>query len=246
VRQLLPDRQGNIWLATNDGLYRIRRNSFRTWLNESGEGTGWIQSVVEDTEGRIWFLSKGRIGWVLQDEVHFAALPDNFGARIPLDATPAREGGILVSTTLTDSYRELWHWTPQVSRLVGRMDLWFDSRSMLKDRSGTLWIGTTAGLYRMEDDDLVEILVASEAEGKPVRALAEDRQGRVHAGVYGVGMFRLEAGGWCKLTQADDAAARVSSPTKRTCSNRSYSHSRSRKRHRSIPTCRAAVRRPSR
>ena len=52
VQSLFVDHAGTLWVAANNGLYWLPcgTRSFQT----SNLGLGWISSMSEDREGRLW------------------------------------------------------------------------------------------------------------------------------------------------------------------------------------------------
>ncbi len=82
-------------------------------------------------------------------------------------------------------------------------------RIILESRDGELWVGTDMGLWRREGGGFLQIQLPHASGHYPVRALAEDREGRIFAGAYHYGLYRL--GGtnrWQRLTTATDAGSK--------------------------------------
>jgi signal transduction histidine kinase/ligand-binding sensor domain-containing protein len=209
IRDLLGDDQGDLWVAAEDGLYRLRRNTFRTWLNRGERESAVIQSVAKGSQERLWFITPHQAGWVADRRVHFAPMPA--GSRILVSAAPALNGGIWVGEL---DHAAVWRWTAQQFKGIGEINSGKVLRPrdelinrLFQTKSGKLWAGTTAGLYSLKEGRFLKSALPAEAQGKGVSALAEDRQGRLYAGVYGVGLFRLNNEGWHRLTQAGEAGS---------------------------------------
>lgn len=66
-RTLFSDRNGNIWVGTESGLYKYLSERF-LYINESHQlPNSYIQSLDEDSEGKIWLAIKG-VGLIVLDK----------------------------------------------------------------------------------------------------------------------------------------------------------------------------------
>src|SRR5438046_643202 len=57
VTDILQDRNGFLWIATNDGLNRYDARSFEAFRHQADEHSlihASVLSICEDTTGRIW------------------------------------------------------------------------------------------------------------------------------------------------------------------------------------------------
>lgn len=60
IWQIVPDAAGGVWVATNDGLYRGRRNSVSyTFSRHPAAGNSTIHSLARESDGSLWFGEKG-------------------------------------------------------------------------------------------------------------------------------------------------------------------------------------------
>jgi len=84
-------------------------------------------------------------------------------------------------------------------------------RLILASRGGGIWVGTSAGLWRWESNRFTRVYLPQASGNYPVRALAEDREGRIFTAAYRYGLYRLEGGNtWQRLTTAaDDGSKRI-------------------------------------
>lgn len=60
VFKVMEDRQGYLWLATNNGAVRYDGHTFRTYTTRDGLANNTILNMAEDAAGRIWFISLSR------------------------------------------------------------------------------------------------------------------------------------------------------------------------------------------
>jgi len=203
---LALDSWGKVYLATEAGLLRVdpnRPNDFRVWSLSEGLPSLEVETVSITSEGRIWFASAHRVGWLdSQDHVHM--FPAQSG--LPHEK---------VVSILQDSERILW------VRTVGRLyrlnqgathfvselpDLppANDYGSPALDRSGNLMIPTVAGLYQRSAGQW-EVL--DQSRGMSVNttfAITEDRDGAYWIGLGGAGIQRwIGRKSWSSWTQAE-------------------------------------------
>ena len=86
---LALDHWGKVYLATEGGLLRVdpdRPNDFRLWSISDGLPSLEAESVSITSEGRVWFASGHRVGWLdSQDHVHMFP-----GAKRPRSRTCAQ------------------------------------------------------------------------------------------------------------------------------------------------------------
>ena len=66
--------------------------------------------------------------------------------------------------------------------------------AMMQDSGGTLWFGTSKGLFRLESGALVPASTLAELMHDRVSALLEDRHHNIWVGTSNSGLFRLAAG----------------------------------------------------
>lgn len=91
TRQILEDREGDIWIATHRGLDRFRRIRLRRAALPAGADAAI--SMAADAEGRVWAADSGSgVLWQLGADGAFHAVP---GPQVSL-VVPDGGGGILL------------------------------------------------------------------------------------------------------------------------------------------------------
>ncbi len=203
---LALDPWGKVYLATEGGLLRVdpdRPNDFRLWSISEGLPSLEAEAVNITPDGRVWFASAHRVGWLdSQDHVHM----------FPAQSGLPREQIISV---LQDFEKILWVRTaghlfrlsPGATRFVPELpDLppANDYGSPALDRSGNLMIPTVAGLYRRTSGQWE---VIDQSRGMTVNAtfaITEDREGAYWIGLGGAGIQRwIGRKTWSGWTQAE-------------------------------------------
>jgi ligand-binding sensor domain-containing protein/signal transduction histidine kinase len=158
---LLEDRDGNLWLGTlADGVLRYDRDhkSFVRYRNHVGDSDSLsenrVTSLFQDREGEIWVgLGATQPNFFFQRPPPFSTLPNNRG-------DPSNLGETLVNAIYEDAQGILWIGTTgalnRLDRSTGALTSYHipghgvsaDVLSIVGDRAGQLWVGTSGqGLY---------------------------------------------------------------------------------------------------
>jgi len=184
IYSLFEDREGDIWVATNNGLDRFRGLAVLTVsLNQ-----GHVWSVLAARDGSVWFgtsdgLNRWNEGQITTYRKGSSGLPDNY-----------------VESLFQDVQRRIWVSTR-------RSVAWFEDgrfhlvhgvpdgvHSITEDGAGNLWISTDGGLYRLRAGSVVErIPWASIGRGEVAFTLFSDPvQGGLWLGFHrsGVAYFK--------------------------------------------------------
>ncbi len=203
---LALDSWSKVYLATDGGLLRVdpdRPNDHRLWTLSDGLPSLEIDTVSITPEGRIWFASGHRIGWLdSQDHVHMfppqSGLPHERIISILQDFEK-----ILWVRTSAHLYRlnpGSTHFVPELPNLPPAND--YGSPTL--DRGGNLMIPTVEGLYRHVSGQWE---VIDQSRGMAVNAtfaITEDREGAYWIGLGGAGIQRwIGRKTWSGWTQAE-------------------------------------------
>lgn len=163
---VLQDRQGFVWVGTQDGLNRFDGYSFRVFRHNPADPRSihinFIESLHEDSLGGIWASNSN-----LRDTVsRFDPQSESF-VRLPVSALPPGARRSTVLPVYTDPWGVRWTGSADsgLTRLdphTGERTRWMhdpgnpaslsDNRiySITGDRAGRLWIGTRRGLNRFD------------------------------------------------------------------------------------------------
>lgn len=108
INNVLEDRQGNLWLATNNGIshWNVLTNRWLTYLQDKQDGASVFLALCEDDDGNIWagsyssgvYVLKGTTGKVIN---HFFYEKDEhgFSAKFVRDILKDRQGNIWIGGT---------------------------------------------------------------------------------------------------------------------------------------------------
>ena len=160
VHDIIKDKFGFIWLATEDGLSRFDGTNFKGYRHDPGNADGLmvnhITSLHESSDGTIWIGTNGG-GLCYLDRSKDSIY--NYKAKDPSQLGPAiiairgdKEGNVWIT-----SYGGLYIINPVREELVtGKFGLLRKAVAgmivtyFLQDKRERLWIGTNNGIYLYE------------------------------------------------------------------------------------------------
>jgi signal transduction histidine kinase/ligand-binding sensor domain-containing protein len=189
VRDLLEDREGNIWLAIErGGLARVRDAWFEVHT-VAGQSDLAVSSIAEARDGSLWI---GSLGGGVERRRH--------GIATQLALPRATAGGFVFSVQ-PDAGGRIWLSADQEDLFyvdgdrIRRAPVQVHGiKTMLADADGGLWLGTKSGLSRLDRGRLHVFGPEDGFERRDVRALARGPDGAIWIGTGDGTIYRHRAG----------------------------------------------------
>ncbi len=190
VNALCEDRQGKLWIGTNNGLNCLQDGKFTRYTTRQGLSHNAVLSIYEDSKNDLWIGTDGG-GLNRLREGKFTAHTIQEGL-----------ANDIVTAICEDEQGHLWIGTSGgLNRLAnGKFAVYTKKdgladgfvRAIYKDRVGSLWIGTNGGgLHRVRERKFENFSTSDGLSSDFVRAFCEDREGSLWIGTYGGGLNRL-------------------------------------------------------
>lgn len=218
VLSVFGGRDGSLWIGTRSGLHRYRDGT----LIDYPEAPGWIISILEDRDGRVWFTrssiadDKGPLCEIQGERAvcHGAAdgVPISNGRQLTVDA----QGNLW---TVSDHALMRWNkrsastwFPPGISAAAGAVspDV---LQGVFAAADGTIWVSATQptrglGLLRLVNDQL-QPFIAPELDGRKlsVGPVFVDRHHAVWIGTQDEGLYRLHDGKVSRFRARDGLSA---------------------------------------
>src|SRR5262245_46147358 len=183
ILALLDDSRGRLWIGTGDGLVRFDGRAFERV--PIGPPASVVLALGETPDGTVWVSTNRGIGRFAGGGGAFSFASD-----------------VVASFMLVDGKGRLWagapaliRWDASIGRFVdvgpaGMRERIGGVAGIVEDRTGTLWIGTRAGVvYRLRDGEAE--LMADPRTGA-LRGLLADREGNIWFGSDVGGLTRLK------------------------------------------------------
>lgn len=193
LRSLCEDREGNLWLGVGtSGLAALRRSNVRT----IGPPDGWegraVLSVSAGHDDGLYVGTEGA-GVYEYRAGHWTHFVGTSGL-----------SNLYVWAVSEDAQGRLWAGTwggglfvktgDRFAPAPGTENLTAPIPALLQGRAGSLWAGTGAGLLHLDKTNLTWFGSQRGLTLPDVRAVVEDREGRIWFGMSGGGLGCLEHG----------------------------------------------------
>ncbi len=202
VTAIAQDAQGFFWLGTQSNLLRWDGYRLRTYArNPDAPGSlpdNFIRSLLVDESGTLW------VGTNSGGLSRYDPQSDGF-VSVPVGPNGTRDGTIMA--LISDGHNGLWigtgHGIDHLNGATRRIDP-ADAKgptdsisALLLDNAGTLWAGTRRGLLRRQPADAgfrTYSLPTPHGSAPVIRALHQDKAGRIWVGLDLMGAYILERG----------------------------------------------------
>lgn len=195
------DRQGNLWIGTLDqGLYRLQKQSIRTYTKEQGLIDRDAYAIYQDRSGAVWIgawhsglsrFADGRFtNYTMAD-----GLPNELVTAVFED----REGRFWAGThgglAVFDNgrFRKAAEPTLPADAVV---------QVISQDRQGVLWFGTRLGVARYENGVTRFLTKKDGLAADDIHVILEGANGDLWVGGYG-GLTRIRNGQFTRWTEKD-------------------------------------------
>ncbi|HOY08025.1 MAG TPA: two-component regulator propeller domain-containing protein [Saprospiraceae bacterium] len=180
TRNVLQDRNGNMWLAGWDGIVGYDGKNFTNYTLKMGLQHFHVFSVLEDFAGNLWFGTIG--GGVYRFD----------GQSFKLYTSADGLASNVVFCMLEDKSGNIWLGTDHgASRYDGNTFTNLTTQQGLKgtivytmeqDIAGTFWFGTQNGVNRYDGSSFSEFKNKEGASFYQVRSIVEDKNGYIWIG----------------------------------------------------------------
>jgi len=206
-RKLLRDREGALWIGTDQGLFHVHQGRTDVFVRSDGLSGDNVSSLFEDREGNIWVATLNGLDRFRDFAV--ATISENQG----LSMVPAvsvlgdKDGGVWVGT-----FDGLNRWNhgqntiyrkrsvrpltrsahPQPVHEINDDGLPYDAlMSLFRDESGRIWVSTLRGVAYFEDGRFVPV---RSVPGGIVHSIAEESAGNLWINDQTNGLLHLLGG----------------------------------------------------
>ena len=188
ITWLYPDHRGALWIVAGEYLSRFADGRFINFAPGPDLPVSAVRLVCEDPNHDLWVAGFGGVGKMA-------------GGKFTMVIGSAALAGLIGTSMAVDARGTLWLAGNQglLRRLPdGRMHKFGTAdglpdlrlRTVLPDRDGGIWVGSDAGLARLEGDRFIVTPAEGVHERTQVRCLFEDREGDLWVGTN-TGLIRL-------------------------------------------------------
>ncbi|HTT61526.1 MAG TPA: two-component regulator propeller domain-containing protein [Bryobacteraceae bacterium] len=191
IQALAETPDGSLWIGTENGLSCLRNHGFTNYSTRDGLPSDTIRALWAEPGGPLWITTTAGVrAW----------------------RTHGFERDHSIEKMARGSFRQLLRTPNGDTWLAGDKGLTvlpangagpphslaaaLTVRALLRESpAGTLWIGSTAGLYRIINGRISAYDLDSHARHPEITALLQDRDHNVWVGTLGDGLFRINPEG---------------------------------------------------
>lgn len=210
------DHEGNLWIATQRGIFSYDGNQIRNWPLDSqnpNEDFPFVGSIADHPDSTIWLGSYGK-GLFFKERgsgIFRRYIPEQYDAR----SSEMDYGHLNVLDLMVDHKNRLWVATygkglflitandPPLSFQSQKNNpnsiSYNDILTLYEDNNHVIWAGTDGGGASYYDENLHKFNVFTNAMVPPdinmdvIRSILVDREGSVWLGTSGKGLTRFTA-----------------------------------------------------
>lgn len=206
ISGICEDAQGSLWVATDSGgLNRLRPQAHQLFDRERGLFDNYSYTVAADRQGDVWLANRdggvARVRDTVVDPIARRAGWRSFSAR---SVYPANDGGVWITSGLGVFRTEAAN--PDVIQRIPELGLQRNVRATFVARNGDYWLGLDPDrVGRFRDGKLTVFGPEQGFDGREIRALAEDAEGRIWLGAMNGALFRATPTGFERVPFPESA-----------------------------------------
>ncbi len=184
VRQLAEDSRGGLWIATSDsGLFRIEKGTVAKFSQRDGLPAGNVACLFPGQHGDLWACTAGGLAQIKDGKIRLLGNAPTLAGGGIAAAAQRKDGTIWMGGD--GGELSIWTGAQFSSYSLHSVPRYAGIQAMLSGSDNTLWIGTTAGLIRLEDGREQRFTKADGLANDSVLSLAEGRNGEIWIGTDG-------------------------------------------------------------
>jgi signal transduction histidine kinase/CheY-like chemotaxis protein/ligand-binding sensor domain-containing protein len=209
VWDILQDRYGFIWIATEDGLNVYDGYRFTAYRNNPLDSTSISNSnvhcLMEDSSGNLWIGSRNGLNY-------YNHTTNTFSRFLYDENDPKSISNNDITSIYLDSRNNLWIGTAHGLNLYNPGKKTFQHfytdannpqslphngiTAILEDSHQNLWIGTSGGLSRMRDGVFENFVVdpksSTSISSNFITSILEDKDGILWVGTFNAGLNKVD------------------------------------------------------
>jgi two-component system sensor histidine kinase ChiS len=209
INTVIEDDDGSIWFGTMEaGLVRFDGRYFTGYSNNQGLSSNFIRCALKDNNGDLWFGTRGG-GITRYDGQIFTHLTSNEGLSNSRVMSILEDSGDLWLGTFGGyitraSFRETNGKDQIFYTYFDQKDGIGNNRiySIIKDKSGNIWIGTDGGGVSKYDGEYMSTYTTKNGLGwNSIRKIIQDREGRIWFATFGGGVSEFDGEKFTNYTE---------------------------------------------
>lgn len=193
---VLQTADGTLWVGTwGGGVDEFSHGRWqRRYTTANGLPNSQIRALFQAADGVLWIGTSLGYAAIRNRQVSFAATTQS---EVRAFAS-APGGGLWIATETALLLRTAQSTSAQFADILRGRHLW----SLHRDRTGSLWIATERGLFRVVGDSIHEYGIGDGLRGNSIASIAEEPDGTLWFGSYDRGIHRWRGSRFTPITTA--------------------------------------------
>jgi len=177
ISSLSFDREQALWIATGDGLFRLKDGAMACYTTQNGLSSNRALLVHEGPDGHLWAVTHTGLDLYERETSTFRSVERVVGINA---ISSDREGNLWIG-----------YYSDGVARFRQASFVTYTARdglsddqvtSVVQDGAGNVWIGTNKGLDHLKDGKFTTHTIPNLKTNPRINTLALDRDGTLWAG----------------------------------------------------------------
>ena len=178
---LMIDREGLVWAGSTDGLFRVDEGAASGLTSVDGLGSDYVRVVIQSEDGNVWVGHSEGLDQLRAGVPRRVRLIPGTGRDASVLAMATRGGALWAGTYNKGVFRlDMAGQVRQQILLPGTVQPLV--RSLRVEDDGSVWIGSSDGLFRYRDGSLQHYGIEEGLPGLVVHVLYRDPAGLLWIG----------------------------------------------------------------
>jgi ligand-binding sensor domain-containing protein len=198
INGITEDKNGNIWLATDEGLSKYDGKRFTNYTTKNGLANNQLWSILLDRKGNIWVGTLAGVNTFDGKKFHKIDLPKLEKPGVP------RFNQTVVWSMIEDRMGNIWFGTDGggLKKFDGKTVYTYSQKSgmssnnissVFEDHEGTVWLGTLGGgISRFDGKKFTNYGEKEGLSSVNVWTIYEDKKHQLWFGTLGGGASRFD------------------------------------------------------
>lgn len=184
VRQIAEDSRGGLWIATSDaGVFHIENGTLAHFTDRDGLPSNRVNCLFAGEHDELWACTERGLAQIKNGKIQAIANSSSLATDSIQAAAQRPDGAIWMGG---DGPRlMIWDGARFSIYTIHCVPPYVRVQAMLSDSTGALWVGTTAGLIRLQNGHEQRFTKADGLANDAVLSLAEGRNGSIWVGTDG-------------------------------------------------------------
>ncbi len=198
IATLYVDSRHRLWIGTTDaGLQLFDRSSFKQYGPDQGLDAQSIAGISEDKDGKVWLATGNGVYYLTDTSVEkYGALPDISYTTIIHTPSGDLWAGTQDSGAYNVSESEIFRYSSTNSGLPHD-----HVTAITCDKSGTVWVGTAAGLAKISGGALSLPQLPGQLGNSHITSFTHDSYDNLWIGLQRNGLLKYDGSSFTYITR---------------------------------------------